>query len=58
MSNLSTEELIAEVTEEMLKDTSSEEVRAEKQRIEDEKQRIEQARWVVTSSQSLLFLNF
>lgn len=44
MSNLSTEELIAEVTDEMLKDTSSEEVRAEKQRIEDEKQRIEQAR--------------
>ncbi|XP_078259870.1 germinal-center associated nuclear protein [Rhinoraja longicauda] len=44
LSNMSTEELITEVTTEMLKETSSEEVLAEKQRIEDEKQRIEQAR--------------
>ncbi|XP_072117275.1 germinal-center associated nuclear protein isoform X1 [Mobula birostris] len=44
ISNLSTEELIAEVTTEMLKEASSEEVQAERQRIEDEKRRIEQAR--------------
>ncbi|XP_072902486.1 germinal-center associated nuclear protein isoform X2 [Hemitrygon akajei] len=44
ISNVSTEELIAEVTTEILKETSSEEVQAERQRIEDEKQRIEQAR--------------
>ncbi|XP_051874599.1 germinal-center associated nuclear protein isoform X3 [Pristis pectinata] len=44
MSDVSTEELIAEVTTEMLKETSSEEIQAERQRIEDEKHRIEQAR--------------
>ncbi|XP_059823380.1 germinal-center associated nuclear protein isoform X2 [Hypanus sabinus] len=44
ISNVSTEELIAEVTTEILKETSSEEIQVERQRIEDEKQRIEQAR--------------
>ncbi|XP_048448233.1 germinal-center associated nuclear protein, partial [Rhincodon typus] len=44
LSNSSSEELIAEVTTEMLMRTSSEELQAERQRIEDEKRRIEQAR--------------
>ncbi|XP_041056283.1 germinal-center associated nuclear protein [Carcharodon carcharias] len=44
LSNMSTEELIAEVTTEILTQTSSEEFQAERQRIEDEKHRIEQAR--------------
>ncbi|XP_072434804.1 germinal-center associated nuclear protein isoform X1 [Chiloscyllium punctatum] len=44
LSNRSSEELIAEVTKDMLMQTSSEELQAERQRIEDEKRRIEQAR--------------
>ncbi|XP_067844236.1 germinal-center associated nuclear protein isoform X2 [Heptranchias perlo] len=44
LSNMSTEELIAEITTEILKQTSSEEIQAERQRIADEKRRIEQAR--------------
>ncbi|XP_067892299.1 germinal-center associated nuclear protein [Heterodontus francisci] len=44
LSNMSTEELITEVTTEILMQTSSEEFQAERQRIEDEKRRIEQAR--------------
>ncbi|XP_078085002.1 germinal-center associated nuclear protein [Mustelus asterias] len=44
LSNTSTEELIAEITTELLTQTSSEEFQAERQRIKDEKRRIEQAR--------------
>uniref|UniRef100_UPI00398F1885 germinal-center associated nuclear protein n=1 Tax=Pristiophorus japonicus TaxID=55135 RepID=UPI00398F1885 len=60
LSNMSTEELIAEVTTEILKQISSEEVQAERQRIEDENRRIEQARlkqerelWKTRYSQAL-----
>ncbi|XP_038642534.1 germinal-center associated nuclear protein [Scyliorhinus canicula] len=44
LSNVSTEELITEVTTELLMQTSSDELQVERQRIEDEKRRIEQAR--------------